>query len=91
MHQEQPEQAAAVLAHYRPPKAAEHYQLYHSIAKVLLHKLLGTATGKDLEDTALSPCHRFLHGLLVDAKANQTDHTVAKQVDDRGPFIQNCA
>ncbi|CAL8468379.1 g7919 [Coccomyxa elongata] len=71
MHQGQPEQAAAVLAHYGGPKAAEHYQLYHSIAEALLHKLLGTTTGKKLGDTALSPCHKFLHGLLVDAKANQ--------------------
>lgn len=78
MHQKQPEQAAAVLAHHGAPRAAEHYLLYHSIAKALLHKLLGTAPKKDLGDTALSPCHRFLHGLLVDDKANQTN--VAKQV-----------
>ncbi|BDA43674.1 Intraflagellar transport protein 172 homolog [Coccomyxa sp. Obi] len=79
MHQEQSEQAAAVLAHYGAPKAAEHYQLYHSIAEALLHKLLGTATGKNLGETALSPCHKFLHDLLVDAKANQTTFPVAKQ------------
>ena len=81
MNQEQPEQAAAVMAHYGAPKAAEHYKLYCSIAEALLHKLLGTATGKDLGDTALSPCHRFLHGLLVDDKASQTDKTAAHQVD----------
>ncbi len=88
MHEGQPEQAAAVLAHYGAPKAAENYQLYHSIAEALLHKLLGTTTGKDLGDTALLPCHKFLHGLLVDAKANQVDYTVANQVDCCNPLNQ---
>ncbi len=80
MHQEQPDQAAPVLAHYGAPKAAGLYPFYQSIAQALLSKVLGTATGKSAVETALSACHRFLHGLLVDANGATEHHDPAKQV-----------
>ena len=80
MDLEQPDQAAAVLAHYGAPKAAEFYPFYQGIAHALLSKLLGAASGRSAMETALSACHRFLHELLLDGNGATLIYNPAKQV-----------
>lgn len=80
MHEEQPDQAAAVLAHYGAPKAAEFYPFYQSIAQALLSKLLGAATGRSTMEMALSAFQKFVHKLLMDGNGATLHHDPAKQV-----------
>lgn len=85
MQQENSDQAAALLAHYGAPKAAQHYPLYYSIARALLSKVPSMAAAEGSGDAALSTCHQFLHALLVNARtARDSPHEPAKKVSLRG-------
>lgn len=80
MHEEQPDQAAAVLEHYGAPKAAEFYPFYQSIAQALLSKSLVAATGRSTMEMALSAFQKFVHKLLIDGNGATLPHDPAKQV-----------